>query len=334
MLELARRPCRKRRILPWIVLTPVLLAGALVLAALGYMRHVPYDIPADMRPPGYDEASPGLKLRYFGITGYELSDGRTTLLLDPTFTRPELFELIGGPLVEPTNAGAGVLPERADYILVNHAHYDHVIDVPAIAKRTGATVVGSPSTINFARARGVPETQLRRVERGQTLTLGSFEVYVGGSRHTDIAGLSEPMGGTISGSAGPLWFWQYTNDGCLTFHLRSGEQSVWFHPTSTFEPGELAGRRADTLILGVTGEKLTRGVLEQVLQEAQPRTLIPTHHDNFFQRRERGLALMFGLDLEALRALVREVDPALAWYVPGYDVPMNLPVNVTDRAER
>jgi phosphoribosyl 1,2-cyclic phosphodiesterase len=30
---------------------------------------------------------------------------------------------------------------HADLVLVTHAHYDHIFDVPYIAERTGATVV-------------------------------------------------------------------------------------------------------------------------------------------------------------------------------------------------
>ena len=44
------------------------------------------------------------------------------------------------------NAHASEGPEaraKLDYIFVTHAHGDHLGDAPAIAKRTGATVVAS-----------------------------------------------------------------------------------------------------------------------------------------------------------------------------------------------
>jgi L-ascorbate metabolism protein UlaG (beta-lactamase superfamily) len=40
--------------------------------------------------------------------------------------------------------------KRADFILVTHTHYDHVLDVPYIATKTGATVIGTESTVASA----------------------------------------------------------------------------------------------------------------------------------------------------------------------------------------
>ena len=48
----------------------------------------------------------------------------------------------------------------------------------------------------------------RVVKPGDHLTLGTFTVDVRSSRHTDIAGISQPMSGVIPPDAGSLWFWQ------------------------------------------------------------------------------------------------------------------------------
>ena len=58
--------------------------------------------------------------------------------------------------------------QRADFVLVTHTHYDHVLDVPHIALKTGATVIGTESTENVMRAYGVPEGQLITVRGGRT----------------------------------------------------------------------------------------------------------------------------------------------------------------------
>jgi L-ascorbate metabolism protein UlaG (beta-lactamase superfamily) len=42
----------------------------------------------------------------------------------------------------------------ADVIVVRHTHSDHAFDVPYIARKTGATVVGTESTYYVARAYG------------------------------------------------------------------------------------------------------------------------------------------------------------------------------------
>ena len=68
--------------------------------------------------------------------------GSLTILIDPFLT--------GNPLCK-TN------PQEvsADYILVTHAHYDHLGDTVEIAKRTGATVVCTPDLFKKPRLRKV-----------------------------------------------------------------------------------------------------------------------------------------------------------------------------------
>jgi L-ascorbate metabolism protein UlaG (beta-lactamase superfamily) len=67
-------------------------------------------------------------IRYLGHASWELSDGATTVLVDPW--------LEGNPKAA---ASAGDLSANA--ILLTHGHFDHYGDTVAIAQRTGATVV-------------------------------------------------------------------------------------------------------------------------------------------------------------------------------------------------
>ncbi len=289
------------------------------------VRHVPFEIPADQRPPpALLTPSGGLTIRYLGVSGYEVSDGTTVVLLDPTPTRPPPTALLTGPLEPDETYGAEQCP-RADFILVNHTHFDHALDVPAIAARTKALVLGSPSTVNLARSRGVPADRTQVVKPGDHLTLGTFTVDVRSSRHTDIAGISQPMSGVVSPNAGPLWFWQFTLDETLAFRLEANGTSIWFHPTSTFATGELGSLPAATLIVGVTGEKQTKEKIAGLLAEAKPRRVLPTHYDNFFQPMQKGLAAMPGFDLAGPRKLFLEADPTLIWITLDYGVPIYLP---------
>ena len=309
------------RLARWLLLLPPALLAALLLAYAVYTRHVPWEVPAHHRPPR-EWTHPsvagqgGLWVRALGVSGYEVSDGSTTLLLDPTPTRPPPFALLAGPLQPDEQLGAAWCP-RADALLVNHAHHDHALDVPAIARRTGALVVGTQNVVNLARSRGVPEARTRAVRHGDDFTVGTFRVRVRGSRHTHIAGVSNPMSGVIPPDAGPLWFWQYALDGALGYHLESTVTGakMWFHPTSTWSPGELAGLEAETLVVGVTGEPQTAEKVRGLLSESRARRVLPTHFDNFFQPLARGLALMPGLDLDAARGLFLAEAPGVEWGV-------------------
>ena len=298
------------------------LAVAVFLIAV---RQVPLRIAEDQRPPAaLTRPSGGLTIRYLGVSGYEVTDGTTVVLLDPTPTRPPPLALLTGPLVPDEAWGEKECP-RADFILVNHTHFDHALDVPAIAQRTHARVLGSQSTVNLARSRGVPADRTQVVKPGDHLTLGTFTIDVRGSRHTDIAGISQPMGGVIPVDAGPLWFWQFKLDETLAYRLEANGTSIWFHPTSTFAKGEVGGPPASTLIVGVTGEKATREKVSGLLAETKPIRVLPTHYDNFFQPMQKGISVMPGFDLDGPRKLYLEVDPALTWITLDYDQPLYLP---------
>jgi L-ascorbate metabolism protein UlaG (beta-lactamase superfamily) len=62
--------------------------------------------------------------------------------------------------------------EKADFVFVSHAHFDHLYGADAIALRTGATVVASPESAHCLRAAGVPEEQLLVVTGGETVQCG------------------------------------------------------------------------------------------------------------------------------------------------------------------
>ncbi len=305
---------RRRKILLWL---PVVLPALLLLAWFTFTRHLPWTIPPQHQPPPSwrvpVQPGHGLALRSLGVSGFELTDGTTTVLLDPTPTRPDPLALITGPIDADPALGAKVCP-KADVILVNHTHFDHALDVAAIARRTGALVVGSQNTVNLALSRGVKPEQTRVVHQGDQLTIGGFTIDVRGSRHADLV-FSQPMSGPLSPTAGALWFWNYTLDETLTFRLAAADTTVWFHPTSTWEKGELGGLPARTLIVGVTGEQQTRTKIDGLLGESKALRVLPTHYDNFFQPYQRGLALMPGLDLDATRALFLQANPKLEWGV-------------------
>jgi len=71
-----------------------------------------------------------MKLRYLGHSGFQLQDGDHEVVIDPFLT--------GNPAtaVDPSELSPG-------HVLLSHAHGDHYGDTPAIAERTGATVVGT-----------------------------------------------------------------------------------------------------------------------------------------------------------------------------------------------
>lgn len=101
----------------------------------------------------------GIQLTYLGTAGWQISDGKTVVLIDPYLTRAKMITpndlprtqdrrplLTLNDIARPDTAVIDAYIHRADFILVTHTHFDHVLDVPYIARKTGALVIGTEST--------------------------------------------------------------------------------------------------------------------------------------------------------------------------------------------
>src|SRR5258706_6442208 len=110
-------------------------------------------------------------MRWLGVAGIELSVGGRTLLIDPFVSRPPARRLWAGRVASDGALVAEKVP-RGDVVLVTHAHWDHIMDVPEVARRTGAAVYGSPNAGALLQALRVPPAQLHRLAAGGRLRLG------------------------------------------------------------------------------------------------------------------------------------------------------------------
>ena len=81
-----------------------------------------------------------LTYSYYGHACFLLDDGKNKILVDPFLT--------GNP-----QAAINEKDVKADYILITHAHGDHLGDAPNIAVRTNATVMGIPEIMDFGGQR-------------------------------------------------------------------------------------------------------------------------------------------------------------------------------------
>jgi L-ascorbate metabolism protein UlaG (beta-lactamase superfamily) len=83
-----------------------------------------------------------MQIRFLGHAAFELTDGDTSVLIDPFLT--------GNPKAA---VGADELSPNA--ILLTHGHGDHIGDTVAIAKRTGADVVAIVEIANELAEEGL-----------------------------------------------------------------------------------------------------------------------------------------------------------------------------------
>ena len=88
-----------------------------------------------------------MNLTYYGHSCFSVEINGKKLLFDPFITGNELAKDININNIE------------ADYILLSHAHFDHVADAETIAKRTGATIIANYETAMWFAGKGIEKYQ-------------------------------------------------------------------------------------------------------------------------------------------------------------------------------
>jgi L-ascorbate metabolism protein UlaG (beta-lactamase superfamily) len=83
-----------------------------------------------------------MEIKFHGHACFELSDGDTTVLVDPFLAPNNPKAVASAEDVEPT------------HIAISHGHADHIADAAAVAKRTGAHCIAVPEILNWLGSQG------------------------------------------------------------------------------------------------------------------------------------------------------------------------------------
>jgi L-ascorbate metabolism protein UlaG (beta-lactamase superfamily) len=228
-------------------------------------------------------------LTWWGNHAWEIRCGKYVVLTDPWLTR---FKT-GTYAPEGADPGTRVVswPEvidryvsTADAVLVHHGHYDHIPDVPYVARKTGATVLGNESHLNLLRAMRAPGDQLSQVSGGEYLPFEGFTIEVfrsvhscGGKRHQFAFPGTRP--GAVP--ARPRTIADLVEGGTLAYVITIGGLRILSLSTAGFDPNELRDLQVDAVLAAPGGEP---GVTDRLLQTIKPvKTVIATHWDDFDQ---------------------------------------------------
>ena len=84
-----------------------------------------------------------MKITYLGHAALSIEVQGINLIIDPFVSPNELAKDID------------INSLKADYILLTHAHQDHIVDVEAIAANTGAKIISNFEIVNYYGAKGI-----------------------------------------------------------------------------------------------------------------------------------------------------------------------------------
>jgi L-ascorbate metabolism protein UlaG (beta-lactamase superfamily) len=294
-------------------------------------------------------ANSQLRLTHFGTAAWEITDGKTVVLIDPYLSRMKVkipyFDVspddprtivTDSDILVPDERLIDAHIKRADFILITHTHSDHLMDTPYIARKTGALVIGTESTTNFARANGVPNSQLMTVKGGEDLDLKTCSVRVIPSLHgshreapfaPNLKGDFSPPRPTSFGPEvkAPFRVGVKVEGGTLAYLLRLGSLELLAFGSMNYIEREVDGLRPDVALIGALQDRINVYHYTERLLRAlgYPRLVLPTHWDRFNVPYE--LSQKPAIDeLQSFIAEVKSASPATKVIVPEYFKPIDV----------
>ncbi len=261
----------------------------------------------------------GLKIRWLGTAGYEISDDSTVILIDPFVSRPTFRQLTKTITIDTSAVNHYILEpiplQNLKVILVAHAHHDHVQDVPYILAQYSdpqkrPLVVGSQNVhdliIGHKPGKGMEwldsigglqnskiKTLLFSPGKKECLqrydiycevgTFGNFKITAFASDHSsyDHFGPSAIVGSIKKQPPHNVFDYKMNHNTSIGYLIEYQGLRIFFSESAIVRHINQIGE-VDILIQGITSRR-DYNTIVQTLAYLKPKYVIPSHYDNFFK---------------------------------------------------
>lgn len=226
---------------------------------------------------------------FLGTSAILLRDGATAILIDGFVSRPRFSTVLFG-LIQPDTARISAVLDSLKLhamsaVVTSHSDYDHAMDAPEFARRTGARLLGSESTRQIGLGAGLPESQLHVMRHGDTARFGEFHLTFLRSRH----GKPNFFRGSVRAPLRPpSWAGAWRTDTVYAVLIRHRDRSILFNGSAGFDSTALHGQRADVVYLASSGlsrqkQRWVDSYWNNVVRDRGACRVILVHWDNFFR---------------------------------------------------
>lgn len=243
--------------------------------------------------PKFESSADSVRVTWLGVSTLLFDDGDTQVLIDGFFSRPSIADILFSANVQSSAAEVNrIIDEyrmrRLAAIIPVHSHFDHAMDIGAIANRSSASIIGSESTANIARGAGVPEDQIVIAEPGSTYDFGNFSVRLIRSNHAPLGwNGSIPFAGSIDTPLippAPVSAWREGQSYSIVISHPQGTTVV--QGSAGFVAGSLDDVTADVVMLGTFGlENFGREYTEQywttLVTSTGAKRVLPLHFEDY-----------------------------------------------------
>lgn len=243
-----------------------------------------------------------MKVTFLGTTTLLFDDGKDQILFDGHVTRPSIATFLLHRLETDQSLADRLMEQfqmdRVRAIFVSHSHYDHVLDVPYLAQKTGGSIYGSASTRNVALGGSVPEERIHVFRPYEEFMIGDYAITVLPAVHSPAKWYNNDLGQIIEDPlTQPARKKEFKEGGSYDFLVKNGGKTYLIHPSFNYIEGEFNNIRADVLFLAIGGmgkapEDMIRKFFDETIGKVLPKIVIPIHWDNFFSGLDRPIKNM------------------------------------------
>ena len=258
---------------------------------------------------------PKVTLKWLGIAGWEIQFAQTKFLIDPFLTRKAS---VAAEEWKTDEEAVLKVISGTDYIFAGHSHADHIGDIPFIAKRFGAKVIGSRTTVNLALSAGVDKAQLTTISGGEKLHFKDFSVQVIESQHgilTRSGQKRQPRSAEITGPlSGPILGRHFVEGGSYLYYFTLGKYRVLHQSTGNFIEENLQGLQPDVAILAENSNY----DWPEAIKILRPKTVIVHHYDDWRVPFSGGMTAAVRRRAQRLERDVKSVDRNINVIIPDF----------------
>jgi L-ascorbate metabolism protein UlaG (beta-lactamase superfamily) len=246
-----------------------------------------------------------IRVQWLGTAGFAIEHAGHTLLVDPYVTRASLARCALAPLRPDRDAIRRCVP-KADAIVVGHTHFDHVLDVPRIARTTGACVFGSRSAVTLCRSQGVAEDRLEVVERDAGSTplereVGPFALRFVPSAHSRLLLGRVPFPGEIADCGDvPMRAEEYRCGAVFGVEIRVAGRTLYHLGSAELVDANVDVKNVDLLLMCVAGWTTSEDFPERVGHRLAPGAVLLSHWDDFTRSIDKPARLLPAMQLPRL----------------------------------